>query len=575
MTIFAACPRILRLCVSGLVLCVIGCVDGQEVAETDASFSTVVDTVHGRVVGQRDNNALSWLGVPFAKPPIGDLRWRAPRDPDAWTETLRAASKASPCAQEVPWGNNPGFLGSEDCLYLNVYRPASAERNLPVYFWIHGGGNFAGSALEFKGDVLAEKLNAVVVITQFRLGRLGFFSHPGLREDTDNPLDGSGNYGFLDQIKALQWVQDNVAAFGGNPDLVTVAGESMGAYNITALMGAEPVKREKLFHRAIYQSGAITFLQSRTLADEDDRGTALLELLQVDGIDLERPFSDGRLREQLNDLDSETVTTAGNVFERVGVAVIDGVVFKESLRQQFEEGSYYRVPILVGGNKDEYKLMAADLEPYRDLSAAVKGKINESDISLDKQRLHEYAELTRLITQVRRAIIVDEFANILTKHQPDVFVYDFVWDGDDGSLYQFVYGAAHALDIPFFHGDFQSYVVLPYGFNDANQAGRSALSDAIISYQKQFIRSGDPANGWRSSLAETWQPWSSTSSNANKLRLDASATNAEIEMIQSLLDIGEVRSEIESIVDPELRHKVDEAAFKRFGNNYRPEQVVR
>ena len=186
--------------------------------------------------------------------PVGNLRWRAPEDPEPW-EGVRAATKdPSECAQPrlaSPLSVLPEAIGSEDCLYLNVFRPQTAEQNLPVYFWIHGGGNIVGGASGRFVQDLAAKASIVLVETQYRLGVFGCFTHPALRT-ARRSAETSGNFGTLDQIKALRWVRDNIAAFGGNPFNVTIGGYSAGGHNVAQLKIC-PLARG-LFHRAVIQS---------------------------------------------------------------------------------------------------------------------------------------------------------------------------------------------------------------------------------------------------------------------------------------------------------------------------------
>ena len=207
------------------------------------------------LLDERETHA--WLGIPFAAPPVGEGRWSAPRPLPPRDDVLKATAFGPPCPQL--WGRMSGLagepgevVGNEDCLYLNVWAPRKIEQPLPVMVWIHGGGNTIGTAATYPGPRLAGDQQVVVVTTNYRLGVLGWMSHPALRAGRD-PLDGSGNYGLLDLVAALDWVQDNIAAFGGDPERVTIFGESAGGGNVFGLM-ASPRARG-LFHRAIAQSG--------------------------------------------------------------------------------------------------------------------------------------------------------------------------------------------------------------------------------------------------------------------------------------------------------------------------------
>ena len=206
-------------------------------------------TTFGPVVGtdlSAANGTYVWKGVPYAKPPVGDRRWKAPADPDVWTSPRLTQQFGPACAQasrlygpglnnryDATIGTSLGMtVGSEDCLYLNIWRPANAAMQLPVIVWVHGGSNISGYTADpmYDGANLARTANAIVVSVNYRLGVLGFFSLGQLK--TGNPLDDSGNFALLDIIKALQFVNRNIAAFGGDAGNVTLMGESAGAVNL-------------------------------------------------------------------------------------------------------------------------------------------------------------------------------------------------------------------------------------------------------------------------------------------------------------------------------------------------------
>ncbi len=244
-------------------------------------------TRYGDVEGVNDSarsGTYFWKGIPFAQAPVGALRWKAPRAPLAWTGTRDAKSFGASCiqnprlyspgnsntfdasvGQNLISGNTPG---SEDCLSLNIWRPASGERNLPVIVFIHGGSNITGYSGDpmYDGAALANKANAVVVTANYRLGQLGHFRHPALRDTTVDPTltadDMSGNYAVLDIVQALRFVQDNVDEFGGNPKNVTLTGQSAGAINVLAVATAPGQRAAGLFHKLAPLSGGISVANS-------------------------------------------------------------------------------------------------------------------------------------------------------------------------------------------------------------------------------------------------------------------------------------------------------------------------
>jgi para-nitrobenzyl esterase len=168
----------------------------------------IVHTEHGKVRGRKENDFLLWLGVPYAEPPVGELRWKAPRTLKSWEGILDTTDYQSKAMQL----ENGHIVGSEDCLYLNIWKSDSNEEGLPVLVYVHGGGNLIGSGQEFNGAQLTKHTNSIIVTINYRLGPLGWFKHKSLK--TSDPLDDSGNYGLLDIFKSLEWIRDNIEAFG-------------------------------------------------------------------------------------------------------------------------------------------------------------------------------------------------------------------------------------------------------------------------------------------------------------------------------------------------------------------------
>jgi len=217
-------------------------------------------------------DTLAWKGIAYAAPPVGELRWRAPNAPTTEDGVYEANRFGEQCVQYSPVIRGR-VTGSEDCLYLNIWRPASILERLPVYVWIHGGGNSIGSANfvpDYYGHSLASKGNLVFVSVNHRLGPFGWLTDPAIRAQEDR-ADASGNFGTLDLIQALTWIKNNIESFGGDPTRVTIAGQSSGAINVLSLLVSELAAG--LFHRAIVQSGAPN---SSTVEAGDNASTALL-----------------------------------------------------------------------------------------------------------------------------------------------------------------------------------------------------------------------------------------------------------------------------------------------------------
>ncbi|HEY2545906.1 MAG TPA: carboxylesterase/lipase family protein [Candidatus Acidoferrum sp.] len=306
-----------------------------------------VRTDAGSVEGttSADGKVQVFKGIPYAAPPIVALRWKEPQPVPMWQGVKKTTEFGARCMQGNVFGDMVfrDAAPSEDCLYLNVWTPkASADAKLPVMVWIYGGGFQAGATSEPRqdGEHLAHK-GVVVVSMNYRLAIFGFFSHPELTRES--PHHASGNYGLLDQAAALQWVHKNIAAFGGDPDNVTIFGESAGSFSVSALM-ASPVSRG-LIHRAIGESGAFfgRTLTAKPLADSEQDGARFAQTIGADTL--------GKLR-AMNAQDVFDASVKDKNAFRFGPN-IDGYFFPESPLSIYAKGNQARVPLLAGWNHDE------------------------------------------------------------------------------------------------------------------------------------------------------------------------------------------------------------------------------
>lgn len=299
-----------------------------------------IDT--GRAVGERVHGVSAFLGIPYAAPPLGDLRWRPPQPAAAWRGVRSARAFAPACMQtgvSMP-GETPPQVG-EDCLYLNVWTPSRRRgARAPVMVWIHGGGYTNGSAAMplYWGDRLARR-GVVVVTFGYRLGPFGFLAHPELSAESGH--SSSGNYALMDQIAALQWVQRNIEAFGGDPDNVTIFGQSAGAMSVSLLM-ASP-RATGLFDRAIGQSGGV--FEPLQLAPQYQLAQA-----ESDGVAYAQSLGASSLAD-LRQLPAERVLQGRS--GRVSHPVIEPYVLPLSPYEAYVAGRENRVPILVGSNAEE------------------------------------------------------------------------------------------------------------------------------------------------------------------------------------------------------------------------------
>ncbi len=514
----------------------------------------------GILEGYQDEatGALVWKGIPFASPPVGDLRWRAPQEPAPWDGVRSAVADVAPCAQlevDEAWVSQPNAVGSEDCLYLNVYRPAGDEAGLPVYVWIHGGANIAGDADTYDLENLATKGNLVAVVLQYRMNVFGFFTHPALRHGT--PAERSGNFGTLDQIRALEWVRDNITAFGGDPANVTVAGESAGGHDIMGLM-ISPLAAG-LFHRAVMQSGGMVSQSveaTDAIADRTIDSALVMQGLATDSMHartVRGQMDDAEISAFLAGLDAAELIQAhaggpGRTEIPVGNLIEDGTVIPGDLLCTIERGQYMRVPIMAGATAQEMGVIAPFL--YEGLSDVVRGTRALGDVLTTEQARLEWQKIREYGSAFWRATMVDELVRRMATHQTDVYVYAFDW-GRSGVLpepLEEIYGAAHSIEIPFFQGNADAEGVADWllfrGFTAANRPGRLALSDAIVAWQAAFMRTGNP-NDAASGLPE-WRPWTNTPGAPRTLHLDADPANAHIRMDTDELTVADVRRALDA-----------------------------
>ena len=313
----------------------------------------------GPIRGKMNGSIYEFLGIPFATPPVGELRWKAPQEPAGWEQILNTTDFSPVCPQKrYEQGDTTAVLeGDEDCLYLNVWSPQLDAGDLPVMVFIHGGGNQQGGASQeaggtvmYHGKNLAERGNVVVVTIQYRLGPLGFLVHPGL--DAENEDGISGNYGILDQILALKWVQKNISLFGGDPGKVMIFGESAGGVDVGDLL-VSPLAAG-LFSRAVIQSAApVVSLYS----DAKSQGVDFVDWYEPTGTNTEKIAAMRNIPADSLVMSIESPIQGGLVKSEWHPA-LDGVVFTDSPMTKVQSGNYNKVPVIIGSNADEMSVSA-------------------------------------------------------------------------------------------------------------------------------------------------------------------------------------------------------------------------
>jgi para-nitrobenzyl esterase len=538
-------------------------------------------TTGGEVVGFVGRyGSLAWLGIPFAKAPAGDLRWRAPQPADPWTGTLEALEFGSSCVQYASTiggvvDAEPGDLvGDEDCLYLNVYTPRFADERvpsgsarLPVMFWIHGGGNRTGTASFYDGGNLATTGNVVVVTTNYRLGPFGWFRHTALTGDGTSAADRSGNYGTLDLVRGLDWVRENISAFGGDPGNVTIFGESAGGLNVLTLMLSPGA--EGLFHRAILQSpgmGSASLAEAENYADASDPGDrfssreAVLRLLEQDGTASGRVAareaaaakSPADLARYLRGKDRSEIMAAysddrGIVMVSLPTVIRDGHVLPEDEPMQvLARGGHNRTPVIFGSNRDEQKLFM-----FRD-PQEIRSVFGLFPWLRDEQSYNVRADYR---ARMWKAGGVDEPAALLRDVQgPSVYAYRWDWDEEPKVLWtdlSVMLGAAHGLEIPFVFGHFELGEGGNIIFTDANASGRRALSAAMISYWTEFAQDGVPGGGRDGDLPR-WTAWDNSGPTSDRFIIFDTDAGGGIRMSSDYLTRARVAAQLNG--DPRFRN---------------------
>ena len=336
----------------------VGCTEKEAGMSADMNKERVnqVSTEHGMLEGawsQADASIGVFRGIPYAQPPVGDLRWRAPQDLTSWTGVRQATTFGAACWQSYSddafvWSRGE-FPRSEDCLHLNIWQPEKADATAPVMVWFHGGahtGGFAHVEL-FDGTELARQ-GVVVVTVNYRLGPWGFLAHPALAEESEH--NSTGNYGLMDKIAALKWVQKNIQGFGGNPDNVTLFGQSAGSSSVCALM-ASPLA-SGLFDKAIGQSAACLVKEKRD-ANGQQRGARLaqLALSELGAQDSESQVT----AKQLRSIDNQSLLSAmeNSPWSEGSRIVVDGWVLPEAPVDVFNANQQAKVPLLVGSLANE------------------------------------------------------------------------------------------------------------------------------------------------------------------------------------------------------------------------------
>jgi para-nitrobenzyl esterase len=495
------------------------------------SAAPLVKTPSGKVQGVSKDGVNIFKGIPFAMPPVGDLRFAPPKDVQPWKKTLKAENYGATAVQPQPIENLPM---SEDCLNLNIWTPAGAKQKskLPVYVWIHGGGFGVGTGAKklYDGTNLA-KQGIIVVTINYRLGALGYFAS----EQTYKQYGTTGNWGTLDQLKALEWINKNISAFGGDAKNITIGGESAGSYSVSALL-LNPLAKN-LFQKAIMESGDITALQfSNPYARSDMERTTKLNSVISSVFDVTEDNASGltalraadpnvlcQLTEFESDFNKATLFYVSPVFDGYAIPK-DPVAFLKT-------GNFNKVKLLLGYNKDEGSLFIGNSNEllYKTLVykmfGAEKAKAVLERFPVDKQ----HTALDRARQLVKLGVFcagMKRFADCYAKDNLDVYMYTFTHETETTKAQGL--GAYHGMELDYIFGNF---------INNVNPTEK----DKEISKEMQtrfinFIKTGNPNDGEKLPSSQIWPKYSAdTLKIMNFGETTAPVTIPEIDDIEFIL----------------------------------------
>ena len=463
---------------------------------------SVVKTEGGLISGTLEDSVHIFKGIPFAAPPVDELRWREPQPVKPWADTLACVAFGASPIQNDPkpfmmWSQEfitPAKPLSEDCLFLNVWTAAkSPDEKRPVLVWIHGGAFLSGSGAcpVYDGEGLA-KAGVVYVTINYRLGVFGFMAHPELTAESEH--ESSGNYGLMDQVAALQWIKNNIAAFGGDPSRVTIAGQSAGSIAVQALV-ATPLAKG-LFQGAIAESGAMTGRPSTPLSEAEKTGATLSKKINSESIEALRKLSADSLLSLANTL------PFGSFFP-----VVDGYVLPADVKSIFQNKQHNDVPVLAGWVTGDADLVLRDIQSPAQFKASAQTRYGNRSSEFLKLFPSEDEPSTKAS---QRKLALLQFAGYPARawalsNQHNTYVYEFTYVPTDKPGFP-NYGAFHTSEVPF------ALRTLKHWDRPWVEADRQ-VEAYMSSYWINFVKTSDP-NG--KGLPE-WKRYQAASGNVQEL----------------------------------------------------------
>lgn len=482
-------------------------------SQTVEANSRLLDTQKGQISGIKVSSSVdAFLGIPYAAPPVGELRWKAPRPAQPWTGVLKANKFPTACPQignffaNVPASQFGKPVGTEDCLYLNVWKPSRPqEKKLPVVVWIHGGSNFKGTSADpmYDGKYLASHSNVVMVSLNYRIGLLGAISYKAL--ETGTKLDKSGNYVTLDLVQGLKWVRDNIKEFGGDPKNITIMGQSAGCMNVWGLL--QTPLSEGLFHKAVCSSGlpniypkAIAHTRSSDFVENVIVNAGLAN--KKDAADFIKAKGEKWVREFLYSRTSDELVMAQDY--SIPVQHIENdEVFPHGL-EATALGFYHQVPMIIGSTMDEATYLLSGTYFQTDLPT-LWGYLQETPPDLKVEDILKpdtcYATY-RTATKASSLALNRTLSNIyLTAklYNFDTWRYNFEWNNTP-QPWKDIFGSVHGMDAIFYLGNFDTERdnFAKFAWSEENRESREELREKMNKHFTQFFWTGNP--GWRGSI---------------------------------------------------------------------------
>ena len=457
----------------------------------------IINTTSGISKGIDEKGVITWHDLPYAKPPINDLRWMAPRSIENELFIIND-KKNNFCVQRPSsLGGASGegdFVGTEDCLYLDIRKPKNSDKKLPVMFWIHGGGNTSGLKDIYDFSGLVKKEEVIVVSINYRLGPFGWFSHPSI-QNFQSGLDKTSNYGTLDIIKALEWVNKNIEKFGGDKNNITIFGESAGGHNVLSLLVAPQAKG--LFHKAISQSGYTTSVSYKIAHNSKHKSIDYINSQEIIKNITDDTENLDAVRSKILDIPAYEFYSyySKDSLREIPLMTNDGIVIpKDGLYESLKNPNDPTIPVIAGSNRDEVKLWIGTalyfIQPEYSFFGSIFGIPRIKIINPEAFEAFNYYRSSAW--QLRG--VVEPLNNLSSAGAENLFAYRYDWDDHRRrpiADFKKIIGAAHATEIPLIAGN--NKLVGNYGFIIyPNGPSKRYTSKNMMRFWANFAKTGKP-----------------------------------------------------------------------------------